>query len=302
MIESILLGVNGASPLGFMASLGLLRLARGRDEMARLRFLADGTSRAVIHTSAPLPLAKLVADDASTSTGTQPWSLQYEKTEKKGVKTVADLKAPPEAFAAFLRASVKAWLAGSEEATAYAAAFGTSVAKDGKGNTKPTAFHFTAANQQFLGTLELVRASVTDEWAHRSLFEGHAARSGQNLRWDPAAERNWALRANNPIDEGTMVDAPLEWLAFRGLPLFPTIPVGARVLTSCVSGRGDEMRVAWPLWSPPASINTIRSLMQVAGNMRPRDCRARGIFATYASAIRRTSQGFGSFGPASVMG
>ena len=302
MIESILPGVTGASPLGFMASLGLLRLVRGRDETARLRFLADGTSCAVIHTSALLPLATLVAEDASTSAGTQPWSLHYEKTEKKGVKTVADLKAPPEAFAAFLCASVKAWLAGSEEATAYAAAFGTSVARDGKGNTKPTAFHFTAANQQFLGTLELVRASVTDEWAHQSLLEGHAARSGQNLRWDPAAERNWALRANNPIDEGTMVDAPLEWLAFRGLPLFPTIPVGARVLTSCVSGRGDEMRVSWPLWSPPASIDTIRSLMQVAGKMRPRDCRARGIFATYASAIRRTSQGFGSFGPASVTG
>lgn len=300
MIESILSGVDGASPLGFMASLGLLRLARDRDETARLRFLADGTSRAVIQTLTPLQLATLVAKDAAASFGVQPWSLCYEKTEKKGVKVVADLKAPPEAFAAFLSASVESWLAGGEEGTAYAAAFGTSVAKDGKGNTKPTAFHFTAANQQFLGTLELVRASVTDEWARCSLFDGHAARSGQNLRWDPAAERNWALRANNPMDEGTMVDAPLEWLAFRGLPLFPTIPVGARVFTSCVSGRGDEMQMTWPLWSPPASVDTIRSLIQVASKMRPRDRIGRGIFATYASAIRRTSQGFGSFGPASV--
>lgn len=186
-------------------------------------------------------LAEFVCRDAALAEGKKVWSLEYEKKEKRGMKVVADLKAPPDAFASFLSVCVEHWLKGDGEAVDYAAAFGTSVAVDGNGNTKPTAFHFTAANQQFLGTVETIRASVTSEWAARSLFEGHAGRHGSNLRWDPSAERNWVLMANNPNDDGTSVDAPLEWLAFRGLPLFPSFPRGARIITTAVSGRGEDM-------------------------------------------------------------
>ena len=47
--------------------------------------------------------------------------------------------------------------------------------------------------------------------------------------------------ANDPTKDGTSVDAPLEWLAFRGLPLFPSFPFRARIITTAVSGRGEEM-------------------------------------------------------------
>jgi hypothetical protein len=167
-------------------------------------------------------------------------------------------------------------------------------------NTKPTAFHFTAAHQHFLDIVETIRASVTAEWAARSLFEGHAARPGSNLRWDPAAERNWALRANDPQTERTTVDAPLEWLAFRGLPLFPSFPRGSRIITTAVSGQGDEMKMTWPLWGVPVSLETARSALQMVWTGVSRDRARRGVFAVCTSAIRRTSQGFGNFGPATV--
>ena len=112
-------------------------------------------------------------------------------------------------------------------------------------NIKPTAFHFTAAQQEFLDIVEKVRAAVRLEWVNCSLFEGHASRPGSNLRWDPAAERNWALMANDPTKDGTSIDAPLEWLAFRGLPLFPSFPFRARIITTAVSGRGEEMELTW---------------------------------------------------------
>jgi len=262
-------------------------------------FLSDGSFHPFIE-GYDGDLATLVAEDAARSKAPQVWTLEYSKQEKKGTKVVADLKASPTVFATYLSSCISDWLAGNDEAAAYAAAFGTSVAVDGKGNTKPTALHFTAANQHFLEIVETIRASVTVEWTGISLFKGHTNRLGSNLRWDPGAERNWALMANDPNDAGTSVDAPLEWLAFRGLPLLPSFPRGSRIATTAVGGRGEKMKMTWPLWSVPASFHTIRSIVQLGWSGSSVDRSQRGIFALCSSEIRRTSQGFGNFGPASV--
>lgn len=308
MTRTLLKGLNGANPLGFMASVGLVRLV-DRTVPARLGFMDDGTFHAWIETDEEVDLPNLVADDAASSAGPQSWRLEYAKMEKNGLKTVADLKPPPEVFSAFLTKAIEEWSAGRGERAQYAAAFGTDIAFDGRGNTKPTAFHFTAANQQFLATAEETRALVTGDWAERSLNQPKQTRPGSNLRWDPDAERNRALMAVNPVDDGTVVNAPLEWLAFRGLPTFPCFPVGNRVVTSCVTGRRqDELQFHWPLWRCGASYATVRSLLGLAaGWMSKRDDersienrRILGVFAVCTSDIRRTAQGFGNFGPARV--
>jgi hypothetical protein len=296
-----LLGVDGSNPLGFLAGLGLLRVLPG----ARLGFCEDGSFRSFVgFDKSEYDLAALVAADAEAAAAeSAPWRFTYTKaaTKKQGPQRVADLKPPPNEFMKFLTICVEDWLKGHDEAAGYAAAYGTDVAVDGKGNTKPTAFHFTAANQTFLGAVEGIRASVTQEWVETSLFKGHGERPGRNLRWDPGAERSWALMANKPSDDGTLVDAPLEWLAFRGLPLLPSFPRGSRIITTAVVGRGDDMTFTWPLWSMPASLQTARSALQVDWAGATKDRAARGVFAVCSSAIRRTSQGFGNFGPSSVM-
>ena len=251
-MRRVLTGLSGGNPLGFLGAVGLLRILSRTEPDARLGFLDDGTLHPYI-ISEEEDLAGRIAADAADVQGTPAWELSYTKQEKNGGKVVRDLKAPPPDFAVFLERCVGAWAAGSEEAAQFAAAYGTSTARDGKGNTKPTAFHFTAANQQFLGTVDEIRKSVTSEWAKQSLFEGGATRSGSNLRWDPASERNWALMASNPTAEGTSVDAPLEWMAFRGLPVFPSFPSGARILTTGVRGRvmgaaTGAAAVAGPAW------------------------------------------------------
>jgi hypothetical protein len=293
-----LTGVDGSNPLGFLAALGLLRVATTANPGARLGFAADGSFNAFLDgLENSSQLAALVSVDADRAAGSPSWRLTYAKTEKRGTKEVADLKAPPEEFRKFLGRCLECWVKGDGEAVAYAAAFGTDVAVDGKGNTKPTAFHFTAANQQFLGAVEAIRESLTQEWIEDSLFRGHGEKPGSNLRWDPGAERNWALMASNPNDEGTRVNAPLEWLAFRGLPLLPSFPRGARIITTAVLGRGDDMTFTWPLWSPATSLQTVRSALQLDWTGRPRERAVRGVFAVCSSSIRRTSQGFGNFGP-----
>lgn len=297
-----LVGVDGSNPLGFLAALGLLRIV----PCAKLGFFEDGSCRAFVDwlDKGEPDLATLITADAeAAANASAPWRFTYTKaaTKKREPQQVADLKPPPDDFKKFLTICIDSWLMGGDEAAAYAAAYGTDVAVDGKGNTKPTAFHFTAANQAFLGAVEGIRASVTQEWVEISLFKGHGARPGSNLRWDPSAERNWALMANNPNDDGTSVDAPLEWLAFRGLPLLPSFPRGSRITTTGVVGRADDMMFKWPLWSIPASLLTTRSAVQVDWNGSTEERAARGVFAICSSAIRRTSQGFGNFGPSSVM-
>jgi hypothetical protein len=234
-----------------------------------------------------------------------------------------------------LTSAIEEWLKGRVERSNYAAAYGTDVAVDGKGNTKPTALHFTAANQQFLGAVEETRSKITRDWVEESLADREGkTKFGSNLRWDPDAERSRALMGVNPIDDGTIVNAPLEWLAFRGLPAFPCVPVGSRILTCGVTGRRqDELRFHWPLWSCGASYATVRSLLLLAaswiekeeqirrkiGTHAERERRQRSlerlqldlenaiearrrrhVFAICTSEIRRTAQGFGNFGPAHV--
>jgi hypothetical protein len=114
--------------------------------------------------------------------------------------------------------------------------------------------------------------------------------------------------AESPTERGTVVNALLEWLAFRALPAFPCVPVGERPVTCAVTGRRQhQLRFHWPLWSCPATLAAVRSIPVVAPSLldpskgRLRDnWRPRGVFAVCASEIRRTTQGFGNFSPADV--
>lgn len=292
-------GLAGTNPRDFLAAVGLLRVLSREHANVRLMFRDDGAYTAVVANVDAKEILSCIMRDVEREQGARPWRLSYEKTEKRGTKTVFDLKPPPRAFRAFLRETLAAWRNGEREGAEYAAAYATDVAVDGKGNTKPTAFHFTAANQQFLDTAEKLRSLLDADWVRTALFDGNANRPGPNLRWDPGADRLYALMANNPIHDGTAANAPLEWLAFRGLPLFPVVPRGVRVETTGVRGRGDDMQFSWALWSVPASISTVRSLLQVDWKDRS-DRAAAGILAVCTSKIRRATQGFGNFGPARV--
>lgn len=333
MTRTVLKGLNGANPLGFMASVGLLRLLGERRGSARLGFTEDGTFRAWIECDSSLDIVDIISADAAGAAGPQPWRLEYEKTEKKGVKNVADLKPRPEEFAEFLASAIREWVEGRAERAEYAAAYGTDVAVDGNGNTKPTALHFTAANQQFLGAVEETRGKVTREWIEEALDDRPGkTKPGANLRWDPDAERSRALMGVNPNDDGTVLNAPLEWLAFRSLPVFRCVPIGNRIVTCGVTGRRqDQLRFHWPLWSCGISYGAMRSLLVLtagwvereeeikrriamcSGSQRRRltqfrqdlervidERRLRGVSGVCTSSIRRTAQGFGNFGPARV--
>src|SRR5207302_589242 len=90
-------------------------------------------------------------------------------------------------------------LAGSRRSLAMAAAFATDVAVDNNGNTKPTALHFTAGQQEFLALVSELRKGITREVFNEALFGPWLySRPLPVLQWDNSQTRDYALRAGAP--------------------------------------------------------------------------------------------------------
>lgn len=293
-------GVSGSTPIGFMAAMGLLRLLQ--ESRGCIRFLDDGTHRVEVLTCMPNEdLVQLVARDAAAGASLPCLGLEYDKVEKTGTKRVRDLKPPPDVMRAFLCQALERYRSGVDPDFVYdVAAFATSEERDGKGNTKPTPLHFTAAGQQFLGTVTDLRAGVITDRIHASLFGSSARAEGKNLRWDPRDDRSHALMATDPRKSGTQVDPCLEWLAFRGLAAFTVMPVGAKKPAAVgFTWRNREERFTWPLWKTPCTWASACSLLRGGPQSWNRQ---QGVYAQGASIVLRSEQGFGNFSPADMMG
>jgi hypothetical protein len=289
-------GIDGSNPLGFLASLGLLRIFAARG--ARLSFLPEETHRAQLEVddASAEQVAKVVAEDAARGSDLRSLRLRAEPDGE----LCTDIKLPPAVFRTLLQQARRLWIDGADRTYAGdLAAFATSLEVDqSKGNSKPTALHFTAARQQFLSSVDSLRMEVDVAGVMQSLFAGDGRKFGKNLRWDPRDARAHALLAQDPTTEGTSVDAPLEWLAFRGLSALPVVSVGGRLpATTAVSGRGEEMVFTWFLWGIPADWDSARSLIRLESDEA---LSSRGVYAVVRSSITRTSQGFGNFAPAVV--
>ena len=144
MPELVINGLDGANPLAFFAALGTLppwptpvspAASRGSSE-------AGGSRR---FRAAPVMCQGWLESWTKTASGA--WVTPRSSSRTDGKR---DLKPPPGVYHDLLES-----LAASEEprigrSLAWASAFATDVAVDNNGNTKPTAFHFTAGQQQFL--------------------------------------------------------------------------------------------------------------------------------------------------------
>jgi hypothetical protein len=236
--------------------------------------------------------------------------LKYEKPGKEGGKVAWDLKPPPDRFRRYLLSLVASSAPGARQNVDLAAAFATDVAKDNGGNTKPTALHFTAGQQEFLRMVnDLLHGTekeppVGESDIREALFGPWTySRPLPVLQWDATASRDYALRASDPSKEKKQGVAGAEWLAVRGLPFFTAVPRGTRVLTTACFGGWKDGGMRWPLWTgwlDPGTIATALSLN--LEDMRPRERAARGIAVVLESAIRRSDQGgYGSFTPARVV-
>lgn len=324
MSDVELTGLEGTNPLAFMAALGALRVLDDRARAARapaprLSWQEHGGWLAHVHGPADVEeVVGAVLEDLPTWRDEPAFAFAY--TKGKGGARVApdahdavrDLKPDPEVMRGFLLEQAVHAVEGKGRSARHAAAYGSEVVTDNNGNTKPTALHFTAGQQTFLGAVGEIHNGVTKADFVEAL-EGPWSRSRplKTLSWDPMgafSARMYALRANNPSGDTRPGVPGAEWLAYVGLSFFPTAPVvsrggRARLETTGVQGGWKDAVLTWPLWEHPATARTIESLLRMPklDRLRATERNARGITAIVSARILRSDQGgYGAFSPSRV--
>lgn len=317
----LLPGVDGGTPLGFFAALGLLRLFEERQDPQgpKLSWRQLDAWRPILHIPASFDdIASAVADDAQAWADSALLKFRYVKVEKKGPKTVGGLRAP--------LAVVRAWQldrrrAGDELSLEYAAALlcdgttetikeaasldehrkaGVAVSADAPltESVERTFFDFTARNAQFLEQVEHIRAYLDADKVRVALERGEPdANAPRSLDWDPAADTPAAIytgysRGFLPVHE---------WLAFRGLVYFPITGDGRRVHSTGCSGRRLAGQFAWPLWTAALSAAAVRSLVAYPNlkELTAERRRALGIGTVLCVELTKKADGrSGTFSPA----
>jgi hypothetical protein len=316
-------GPPGDNPLGVLAALGTLRtLGRARpDWQPRLAWTAAGGGwRPVLHLAAPADRPAVVAALAGSLTG--------RDAAPEFVMAAANDPGPGEvpmptaAFAALAQRAAESARAGDRVWADFCAAYASEAPPTDKGDVRKTDFHFTSGQQGFLGYLrELAKAPPPAPAGRRrgaptpapgtgpahldtALFEPWAYTDpGPALRWDPADDRRYALRAADPAKDA---HAPIRTvrganrLAVEALPWLPTFPAGGAAATRGFARISRDVYFTWPLWRPPLGPDTVAALLGLADLYRERpsrhDLAARGIAEVYRA--RRIGGYYRNFAPA----
>lgn len=313
----LLPGLNASNPLAYLAALGLLQVLQDSSAQAepskrwRLSWRDEGRWLAVLHGSADAEsvIQTLHADVASWR---DELALQLAYDDQGGrvsastEKATFDLKSSPETFRSFADEAADNCVPERLRSAHLIAAYGSELVTDNNGNLKPTALHFTAGQQTFLGMVRGLQQGVTaDDFREALLGPWNNVSKLPSLSWNASAPRVYAYRADNPSGEKRGSVPAADWLAFMGLRFFPVASKRSRLLTPGVKGGWKDSTMRWPVWSPSLSVNAIRSLLTWPGlrDLSARDqCVTAGIAALYESRILRSDQGgYGSFSPASVL-
>lgn len=253
-------GIDGGTPLGFLAAVGLLQVLHdartGGSPAPRLSWKQVDAWRPVLGGAESFEsLAQVIHADCKRWNESPLLTFRYVKQEKQGPKAVGGLRAP--------LAVVRAWAsvrrnAEDEESLAYGAAlFCDGVTET---NKKPATaqdhvslgipvdsdvdmeltvernfLDLTVRNAQFLEQVEFIRAHLTADRIEQALRLGAVDfEAPRTLDWDPASDTPAAIytgyrRGFLPVHE---------WLGFRALRLFPLTTAGSRaVMTGCTGRR-----------------------------------------------------------------
>jgi hypothetical protein len=315
MDRVVLTGLDGSNPLAFMAALGALNAVEERNPSGapapRLRWIEAGLWRPELAATLSYQvgdgpragLLRALLEDLATWADEPALRLRYKK---HGTGSEAwDLKPPPGVYRAYLRELLRHSGPDRRRSIDLGAALATEIALDNTGNTKPTALHFTAGQQEFLSMVDELRRSITEQDFEEALFgPWRYERKLPVLQWDATGSRDYALRARDPSTDKKLGVPAADWLAFRGLPFLRVVPVGNAIATTGCAGGWKRGRFCWPLWTVPIERDTVQSLLQLPGivEMPEAERQMRGIGIVFECGIRRTDQGgYGSFTPASVV-
>lgn len=285
--DIILPGLIGSSPLGAMAAFGLLRVCSEIPDLAgaSLYWTWDQDWRAVLRTPEAVGrnelIDQLVLRQNNRSLSVFNWS--------------DDIKVNPDEYREQMLSHVINSSLYHRLDADFFAAYGSEIVKDKttKGNVKPTALHMTAGQQKFLKLIhkDLAKSmsKKTAEAYEEAIFGPWRRMDNVNaLGWDPAAKRLHALRHRAPSNDVFHCVRAAVWLAIEALPLYPTATVSGRLQTTGFTTTKPVM-FTWPIWKPPVSLDTLRTLVMTSDSTS--SLLKRGVAAIYRSERVESSQG-----------
>lgn len=305
-----LTGLDAQNPLAFLAALGTLRILDDVARVAgasapRLRFVDTGSQVPEVETEHTADrLLEILVDDAASGRGGAALDLVYDDRGEAHVEaTKRDLKPSPRLAAEYRLALAQRWHE-DRRAADFAHAFFSELVQDNNGNTKPTALHFAAGQQQWLAMVLELRREASISRMREALFGPWTEHAAPSLAWDSTVARNYALRAVDPSSEKRGSIPGANWLGVVGLTFFPVEVVRHRVVTPRVVGGWKTSTFTWPLWSGWASSKVAQGILRADVAALDRGQRALlGVDRVHASRILRSEQGgYGSFSPSEVVG
>ncbi|HZT72150.1 MAG TPA: hypothetical protein VE996_00690 [Terriglobales bacterium] len=290
--------LDGSNPLAFLAALGVLvSLAPEPALNLRLSWRRAARVTPTIHAASPLDAETLCGLLAHTPAAAPPLVAQHDVLditceEFRGCASDLIIKR--------LRTDLD-----------VLAAFGADADGD-SGRIARTQFCFTSGSghQKFLENARVLTARADERKFREALFMPWSRTDQKySMRWDPADDRRYAYLAADPstlCKDGTVWMANL--LAYRALTLFPCVPDSRSASKSHgASGPRDAQTVAWssedgrrepffawPIWEPPAALDAIRSLLQMADisdSAAAPELRRRGITGVFCSRRLRVGSG-----------
>lgn len=326
-IATVLTGLDGSTPLGFLAALGTLRAVASTDgPLPTLSWTHSGTWRPVLncrHSTEELARA-LDADRASllgSALLRDENGYRYPKVEKNRTKLVKGLRPP----VGVLRGFMREWLCQNEmETIRYAAATLVETATERLTEDReltaadldewtipydsrssladviaPIPLDFTARNEQFLQQVKVIGEGLQEASFTAELFEGAVYTEAPlpELRWSQDAEAPGALysagRRRHPVKE---------WLAFRALPLLSSCSDGDRVVSAGCRGGRKAGAFLWAVWDGRLDQRVIATLLALRlDDLGQKQLSAYGIPQRFRAALIKTADGYGGvFGPTNV--
>jgi hypothetical protein len=311
MSDITLRGLPASNPLGYLAALGVLsvceRLLPGQ---VRMSWTNTVTPFPVLHGTLSIDeLVDIVMADRAE------WAASFILTCPHD-----DVKFSRDDLASFVAKCAD----NGQRSSALCSALVAEGVVDGKGNSKPSDFHFTAGQQKFLAmakalvselTPEHVREAICGPWRYESPLP--------SLKWDVTDDRVYALSATNPASSAKLTVPGAEWLSLLGLTLLPVFCGPKGLLTTGCSGKWKSGEFQWATWSEPLSMRAVETLLAHLPPAPPKAPRATkpnrsldqaasvalraatnprlGLNRVYRATIKRSDQGgYGSFGPPSA--
>lgn len=320
----VLEGLDGGTPLGFLAGIGAQQvLADGaresRERAPLLSWRLLDAWRPLLHGPASFDaVAETVHEDARAWESAPILRFRYVKIEKNGPKAVGGLRPPLAVLRRWLRER-------REEGDEVSLAYGTALMCEitGEPIQEPpsvdqfrengiefdtdapldlsagrTFFDFTARNAQFLEQVEEIRSYLSQEIISDGLRSGRPdSRAPRSMDWDPTADTPGAIYTG--YTRGFLPVA--EWLAFRGLVALPVASGGLGTNTTACTGRRLGGAFIWPLWEAPTPPPTSRSLITWPrlDQLEPNALRALGVTTVLRADLTKKADGYsGMFSPA----